>query len=129
MRYASTSIRLTRFGMVFYNNLLCSVLLIPLVIYFDEISLLKNPEIMNRQFIVMNVIAGVLGFYLNFASLRCVAETSASTYAIAGSLCKIPVTVFGVLLFNTPLTPRGISFISMSIFGGLIYAYSKLPKT
>ncbi len=72
--------------------------------------------------------AGVLGFYLNFASLWCVSETSASTYAITGSLCKIPVAILGVLLFNTPLTPRGISFISMSIFGGLIYAYAKLPK-
>ena len=128
MRYASTSIKLPKFGMVFYNNLLCSILVFPLCILFNELPMLMHPAIMNRQFIVMNVLAGVLGFFLNFASLWCVSETSASTYAIVGSLCKIPVAILGVILFDAPITERGASFISMAIFGGLIYAYAKLPK-
>jgi GDP-mannose transporter len=128
MRYASTSIKLPKFGMVFYNNLLCSFLVLPFILLFNELPMWTHPDIMNAQFIVMNVIAGVLGFFLNFASLWCVSETSASTYAIVGSLCKIPVTVLGVVLFNAPITERGAGFISMSIFGGLIYCYAKLPK-
>ncbi len=90
MRYASTNIKLTKFGMVFYNNLLCSVLLLPLCLYFNEIpTALSSIEIFNPSFITLNVVAGILGFYLNFASLWCVAETSASTYAIVGSMCKV----------------------------------------
>lgn len=129
MRFASTNIKLPKFGMVFYNNLLCSLLLIPFVFLFDEVPMWSHPEIMNRQFIFMNILAGVLGFFLNFASLWCVSETSASTYAISGSLCKIPVTVLGVVLFNTPITEKGVTFISMAIFGGLIYGYAKLPTS
>jgi GDP-mannose transporter len=128
MRYASTSIKLPKFGMVFYNNLLCSILVLPFILLFNELPMWTHPDIMNTQFIVMNVIAGVLGFFLNFASLWCVSETSASTYAIVGSLCKIPVTVLGVVLFDAPITEKGAVFISMSIFGGLIYCYAKLPK-
>lgn len=128
MRFASTSVKLTKFGMVFYNNLLCSIIVIPMVFFFDELPMLSNPAIMNPQFLIMNLLAGVLGFFLNFASLWCVSETSASTYAIAGSLCKIPVAILGVILFNTPLTEKGISFIALSIVGGLIYAFAKLPK-
>ena len=100
----------------------------PLCCYYNEFDSLYNPDIMNRNFIVMNVIAGVLGFYLNFASLWCVAETSASTYAIVGSLSKIPVTILGVILFHVPISPRGASFIAMAILGGLIYGYAKLPS-
>ena len=128
MRFASTTIKLPKFGMVFYNNLLCSILVVPLILLYNEVPMLSHPAIMNTQFIVMNVSAGVLGFFLNFASLWCVSETSASTYAIVGSMCKIPVTVLGVVLFNAPITEKGISFISMSLFGGFIYAYAKLPK-
>jgi GDP-mannose transporter len=128
MRHASTSIKLTKFGMVFYNNLLCSILILPFCIFFNEMPALQNKEIMNSTFIWMNILAGVLGFSLNFASLWCVSETSASTYAIAGSLAKIPVTVLGVVLFDVPISPKGAAYIAMAIFGGLVYAYSKLPK-
>lgn len=128
MRHASTTIKLTKFGMVFYNNLLCSILILPVCIVFNELPALRNEQIMNPTFIAMNVLAGVLGFSLNFASLWCVSETSASTYSIVGSLAKIPVTVLGVVLFDVPITPKGAAYIAMSIFGGLIYAYSKLPK-
>lgn len=127
MRYASTSIKLPKFGMVFYNNLLCSMLLVPFVFLFNEMPMWAHPDIMNSTFITMNIIAGVLGFFLNFASLWCVSETSASTYAITGSLCKIPVTVLGVVLFNATISEKGATFIAMAIFGGLIYAYAKLP--
>jgi GDP-mannose transporter len=73
-----------RFGMVFYNNLLSATIILPLCFMKGELGALFNPEIMTPNFIMMNVIAGFLGFYLNFASLWCVAATSATTYAIVG---------------------------------------------
>ena len=113
--------------MVFYNNFLSIGFLLPLCIALGEIPALSNPKIMTPYFIAMNTAAGLLGFYLNFASLWCVAATSATTYAIVGSLNKIPVTIFGFVAFNAKVTNEGLVFITMATLGGLLYAYAKLP--
>ena len=128
MRYASTSIKLPRFGMVYYNNLLSIALLLPICLFRDEFSVLADPDIMTLPFVASNVIAGVLGFYLNFASLWCVSATNATTYAIVGSLNKVPITVLGFLMFNAKMTTEGIVFITLATLGGFLYAYSKLPS-
>jgi len=128
MRFASTSIKLPRFGMVYYNNLLSCALLLPICIFRNEFAVLLDPEIMTMPFVASNIIAGVLGFYLNFASLWCVSATNATTYAIVGSLNKVPITVLGFLMFNAKMTTEGIIFIAMATAGGFLYAYSKLPS-
>lgn len=130
MRFLSTSVKLPKFGMVYYNNLLSLFLLIPFIFYFGELEALVDPEIMTPSFIIYNIAAGCLGFYLNFASLWAVSATSATTYAIVGSLNKIPITVLGFLIFpDTEMTQEGIMFIIMATMGGLLYGYSKLPKS
>jgi len=128
MRFASTTIKLPKFGMVYYNNLLSIGLLVPLILYLDEIPKLFNPRIMTTTFMFNNVLAGLLGFYLNFASLWCVSSTSATTYAVVGSLNKVPITLLGFLLFDTAMTTEGILFISLATVGGFIYAYSKFKE-
>jgi GDP-mannose transporter len=129
MRYASRNIKIPRMGMIFYNNLLSAIFLVPLTILCNEIPTLSDPDFMNSQFILMNTIAGCLGAGLNFASLWCVSATSATTYAIVGTLNKIPVTILGFYLFETAITREGIIFISMATLGGVIYGYSKLPPS
>ena len=114
--------------MVYYNNLISTMLLLPFCIFNKELYILFNPTIMNWNFILMNLIAGFLGFYLNFASLWCVAATSATTYAIVGSLNKIPITVLGFFMFETKMTHHGILYITVASLGGLLFGYSKLPK-
>jgi GDP-mannose transporter len=128
MRFASTTIKLPKFGMVYYNNLLSLVLLLPLIFYMEEIHKLFDPRIMTTTFITNNILAGLLGFYLNFASLWCVSSTSATTYAIVGSLNKVPITILGFLLFDTAMTSEGIMFVSLATVGGFIYAYSKFKE-
>jgi GDP-mannose transporter len=128
MRYASTSIKLPRFGMVYYNNLLSMALLLPVCVMRSEFSAFFDPDIMTLPFLASNIVAGVLGFYLNFASLWCVSATNATTYAIVGSLNKVPITVLGFLLFNAKMTSEGVVFISLATAGGFLYAYSKLPS-
>jgi hypothetical protein len=75
-----------RFGMVYYNNIISAALLIPFCVMNGDLNALYDPEIMTREFIFWNCVAGFLGFYLNFASLWCVGATSATTYAIVGKL-------------------------------------------
>lgn len=128
MRYASTNINLPKFGMVYYNNLLSAIILTPICLFKGEFAALSDPEIMTTSFIVLNSLAGFVGFYLNFASLWCVASTSATTYAIVGSLNKVPITVLGFVLFSVQMTERGIMYIVLATLGGFLYAYTKLPK-
>ena len=118
MRFASTTIKLPKFGMVFYNNLLSMFILSPLIIIMGELPALMDPEIMTPSFIVANVAAGFLGFYLNFASLWCVSSTSATTYAIFGSLNKVPITVLGFFLFDAALTTAGVWGVCIATCGG-----------
>lgn len=129
MRFASTSIKLPRFGMVYYNNLISMILLLPFCILRSEFVAIFDPQIMTMPFLASNIVAGILGFYLNFASLWCVGATNATTYAIVGSLNKVPITVLGFLLFNAKMTTEGVLFIAMATAGGFLYAYSKLPSS
>lgn len=127
MRYASVNIKISRFGMVYYNNLLSVAILLPMCIFNKEFQRLKNPAILTSQFVTSTLVAGVFGFGLNFASLWCVSATSATTYAVVGSLNKIPVTFLGFFLFHAQMTNSGIIFVCMATLGGFLFAYSKLP--
>ncbi len=128
MRYASRNIKIPKMGMVFYNNLLSVIFLAPLIHHFNEYDNLQNPDIMTNKFIVVNTLAGLLGAALNFASLYCVGSTSATTYAIVGTLNKIPVIFLGYFLFDTHITDEGLIFIAFATLGGVLYGYTKLPK-
>jgi len=129
MRFASTSIQLPRFGMVYYNNLISCALVLPICLLSGELDAFRNARIMTAPFLIANLAAGLLGFYLNFSSLWCVSATSATTYAVVGSLNKIPTTVLGFILFDVHLTKQGVYFITLATVGGGLYAYAKLPKT
>lgn len=129
MRYASTNIKLTKFGMVFYNNFLSIFLVLPLVIWSGELNVLQDPVIISPLFLTLNTIAGFLGFYLNFASLWCVAATSATTFCIVGALNKVPILIIGFVWFNAKMTSQGVMFVVIATIGGFLYAYAKLPKS
>lgn len=133
MRYASSSINLPRFGMVAYNNVLSAAILFPLCFLDGEMfsnfpDAFKDTGIYHSFFIWSVILTGCIGFGLNFASLWCVSSTSATTYAIVGTLNKIPITVLGYFLFDTVISSAGAVFIFMATLGGMLYGYAKLPK-
>lgn len=127
MRFVSVNVKLSRTGMVFYNNILSVAILTPLCLVTNQHNAILQPQFLTVDFIGMNILAGVLGVCLNFASLWCVGKTSATNYAIVGSLCKIPTLILGFVLFYSPVTWQGLVYIIMGTLGGLLYAYSKLP--
>merc|ERR1711991_610738 len=61
MRYATKNINLPRMGMIFYNNLLSILFLLPVIIMRNEIPSLFDPQIMTKEFFITNTIAGILG--------------------------------------------------------------------
>mmetsp|Transcript_4553 Transcript_4553/g.6898 ORF Transcript_4553/g.6898 Transcript_4553/m.6898 type:complete len:176 (+) Transcript_4553:39-566(+) len=130
MKHATRSIKLTRFGMVFYNNLLGTILLVPFALFKGEFSAAYEKKELwsSHLFIGMNLFAGVIGFCLNFASLWCVGATSATTYAIVGSLNKVPLMIAGYFLFKSPITSKNAVFMGISLFGGFLYSWAKLKQ-
>eukprot|EP01039_Chlorochromonas_danica_P011467 gene11467-12826_t len=130
MRHVTTtsSVKLSKIAMVYYNNVLSSVLMFPLFLLSGDVHSLTNPLIFNPNFLHLNAISGALGLGLNFSSLWCVGASGATTYAVVGSLCKVPVTALGFLLFDTALTRQGMVFVVFGTIGGLLYGWSKLPK-
>jgi GDP-mannose transporter len=135
MRYATTNKRsgtakLSKFGMVFINNVLCVVFLLPVAFFTGEVRiLLSTPSIHTMGYAMKNIFAGFVGFFLNFASLNCVQATGATTYAIVGSLNKIPVAFLGYLLFDSTITPETWFFIAVSMCGGFLFSYAKLQSS
>jgi GDP-mannose transporter len=78
---------------------------------------------------VKNFWAGFVGFFLNFASLNCVQQTGPTTYAIVGSLNKIPITLLGWLMFEDVITAQTWFFITVSLFGGFLYSWAMIQSS
>ena len=128
MKFATNTVKLSKFGMVYYNNILCIAILLPVAIAKDELrALLSTPSLYtNRGYILSNIFAGLVGFFLNFSSLHCVSVTGPTTYAILGSLNKVPVSILGYFLFDAPISGQEWFFIAVSMIGGFLYSYAKL---
>ncbi|RHY26901.1 hypothetical protein DYB37_004837 [Aphanomyces astaci] len=128
MRYATSksSLKLSRFGMAFYNNLVALPLLFPpMLVNGDAITMWSNPLTYDASFLVLLVVSGVVGIALNLSSFWCVSSTSATTYATVGGLNKVPTTFIGVLLLGEELTAKTAIFVSFGVIGGMLYGYGK----
>jgi GDP-mannose transporter len=131
MRYATSksSLKISKFGMAFYNNLIALPLLAPPMVVNGELfSVWSNPLLSNLNFNVLLFLSGVFGVGLNLASFWCVQTTSATTYATVGGLNKIPTTFIGVLLLGEQLKPDTAIYVTFGMVGGLIYSYAKFKE-
>jgi GDP-mannose transporter len=129
MKHATRTVKLPRFGMVYYNNILTTVLLLPVTVVNGEfLTFLTSPNLHTVDYFLKNCWAGFVGFFLNFASLTCVAATGPTTYAIVGSVNKIPTAVLGWALFDTAIDGRTWFFIGVSMTGGFIYSAAKIKQ-
>ena len=130
MKYSTKNIKLSKFGMVFYNNVLCVAFLLPAAYAMGQVNLFfQTPTIHTSDYTFKNIFAGMVGFLLNFASLHCVSVTGPTTYAIIGSLNKIPVAFLGYILFDNVITNETWFFIAVSMAGGFLFSYAKLQTS
>jgi GDP-mannose transporter len=130
MKYATKNVKLSKFGMVFYNNVLCTCFLFPVSLFRGEVAIfLQTDALHTMDYFVKNFFAGFVGFFLNFASLNCVSMTGPTTYAIIGSLNKVPIAIFGYFLFDNIITPETWFFIVVSMCGGFLYSFAKIRSS
>ena len=129
MKHATKTIQISKNNMVYYNNLLSVPILFVGAFFKGEIStFLENTELLTLSYFNLTLYAGFLGVFLNLATLWCVSNTSATTYAVVGALNKIPLSILGFFLFKTPMTAESAVFISLSMCGGFLYTYGKMQE-
>ncbi|CAB1106258.1 unnamed protein product [Ectocarpus sp. CCAP 1310/34] len=136
MKHATKSIKLPRFGMVFYNNLLTTCLLTPAAFMMGDFTIFwTTPQLRTVTYIAALLFSGVVGVMLNFASLWCVGATSATTYAVVGSVnvvptydSEIPTALLGYQLFDSAISTQMGEFMLVSMIGGFMYSFAKLQE-
>ena len=131
LRHLMKSIKLSKVGMSYYNNLLG----IPLVLVMDFITtndilhFYHSSETLRSfrdlNFVLLFIASGVIGLSLNLASYLCLAHTSPTTYSMVGALNKIPLAFIGVYLFESHLTIKGAAYVTLSIAAGTLYGLAK----
>ena len=127
MKFATKTVKLSKFGMVFYNNVLCTLFLLPVTLYNGEMKVfMESTQVHTLDYAWKNAFAGFVGFFLNFASLNCVHLTGPTTYAIVGSLNKIPTALLGWAVFDIQITSQTWFFICVSMCGGFLFSYAKI---
>eukprot|EP01023_Acetabularia_acetabulum_P046551 TRINITY_DN4817_c0_g1_i4.p1 TRINITY_DN4817_c0_g1~~TRINITY_DN4817_c0_g1_i4.p1 ORF type:complete len:334 (+),score=32.80 TRINITY_DN4817_c0_g1_i4:102-1103(+) len=93
---------LDELSMVLYNNILSLPLLLLLMFAFGEIpGFLYEQDLLNPYFQMAAFTSGILGFFISFASLWFLSTSTPTTYSLVGSLNKIPVSIIGIIAFNT----------------------------
>jgi len=130
MKHATEEVKLSKFGMVFYNNVLCVVFLLPVAFAMGQTRIFWDSKVLHTtDYAITNLFAGLVGFFLNFASLTCVAATGATTYVTIGSLNKIPVAFLGYWIFHSVINRQTWFFIAVSMCGGFLYSFAKLQSS
>lgn len=129
MKFATKNIKLSKFGMVFVNNLLCALFLLPVAFMKGEVyAFVSTSSLHTMDYFSKNCLAGFMGFFLNFAALNCVSATGPTTYAVVGSLNKVPVALLGYFMFDSIITRQTWFFICVSLCGGFLYSYAKIRQ-
>jgi len=96
MKHATKTIYISKFGMVFYNNLLSIPLCLVGAAFRGEYAIfLSRTDLHTLPYLFLSTYAGFVGFFLNLATLWCVSHTTATTYAVVGALNKIPTAIVG----------------------------------
>mmetsp|Transcript_1171 Transcript_1171/g.1746 ORF Transcript_1171/g.1746 Transcript_1171/m.1746 type:complete len:343 (-) Transcript_1171:334-1362(-) len=128
MPAAMSQTQLSSFGKVYYNNVISIPLIVALdVLAFGDFLKFYQSDLsdISIQLQIILFMSGIAGFALSLSSFRCMQKTSPTTYSLLGSLNKIPLTLFGTWLFKTSLSYDGILYISLSLFAGVVFAYTK----
>ena len=129
MKHATKTLPISKLGMVYYNNVLSTLILLPVILINGELGAAVWTEgVLTVGFCAVNFAAGFIGFFLNFASLSCVAATGPTTYAIIGSLNKIPTAVLGWVIFRTTISKETWFFIGVAMLGGFLYSGAEVKQ-
>eukprot|EP00188_Purpureofilum_apyrenoidigerum_P004801 Plantae.Rhodophyta-Purpureofilum_apyrenoidigerum.ctg5705.p1 GENE.Plantae.Rhodophyta-Purpureofilum_apyrenoidigerum.ctg5705~~Plantae.Rhodophyta-Purpureofilum_apyrenoidigerum.ctg5705.p1 ORF type:complete len:341 (-),score=82.07 Plantae.Rhodophyta-Purpureofilum_apyrenoidigerum.ctg5705:705-1727(-) len=105
-----------------YNNVISSVLFIPLMIAFGEpMVVARSPKIYMSTFWFLMTIGGALGVLISFATAAQIKYTSPLTHNISATAKAAAQTVIALQYYRNPTTFNGKLSIAIVLLGSLLY--------
>lgn len=105
-----------------YNNLNACFLFIPLILIFNEPSiLLHSPIITSPKFWTLMVTGGVFGICISFAVAAQIKYTSPLTHNVSATAKAAAQTVLGLLVYKNPITVGGAASVAVILLGSMFY--------
>ncbi|RWR92802.1 GDP-mannose transporter GONST1 isoform X1 [Cinnamomum micranthum f. kanehirae] len=120
---------LNEFSMVLLNNILSLPLGVLLIFVFNEVNYLSTtPLLRTPMFWLVITSSGFLGLAISFTSMWFLHQTGATTYSLVGSLNKIPLSIFGIVLFKVPTSLENLVSILFGLLAGVFFAKAKMME-
>jgi GDP-mannose transporter len=118
--------RLDEFSMVFYNNLLSLPLIFAVMVIQGELTALPHqPDLYNPKFLIVASLTGIVSFGISFSVLWFLSTTTPTTFSLVGSLNKIPVSVIGLILFESGWSLPNLASILVGLVSGVMFVVAK----
>eukprot|EP01088_Endostelium_zonatum_P020266 TRINITY_DN7385_c0_g1_i2.p1 TRINITY_DN7385_c0_g1~~TRINITY_DN7385_c0_g1_i2.p1 ORF type:complete len:328 (-),score=38.32 TRINITY_DN7385_c0_g1_i2:19-1002(-) len=112
-----------------YNNTFSIPILILWLLYQNRFPEILSAEALNYTgFWVLLFISGVTGTAISLSTFWALKATSPTTYAVVGSLNKIPLTIIGTFLFGSKINLSGWVSIVIGLGGGVLYSIAKIQQ-
>ena len=124
--YTTTGEKLSEFSMVFYNNLLSLPLIFFLMYVQGELAALPNqPDLYNPNFLFIAGLSGLVSFGISFSILWFLSTTTATTFSLVGSLNKLPISIIGLLLFESSWSMKNLVSVTVGLASGVMFVIAK----
>lgn len=133
MRSKIKQVNFKDFDTVYYNNLLS----IPVLLVFSALTEVGEFWRVYEKYtvgdgvgqlnglVVSIILSSISSFAISYGSSWCVRVTSSTTYSMVGALNKLPISIFGMVLFDDAVTFGQVSGVIIAFVAGIVYSYSK----
>lgn len=145
MKFKQKKVKFKDFDTVFFNNLLSiPVLLVcSLLTEVDSFRLLlvefgkAEPRLGEENLFATRpasdwapmwfavLLSSVFSFAISYCTSWCIRMTTSTTYSMVGALNKLPIAVFGMIVFKDKLNFFSVSGVFVAFSAGLLYSYAK----
>ncbi|ETO10163.1 GDP-L-fucose transporter [Reticulomyxa filosa] len=108
--------------LMLYNNINAIIILFPIILFFtDEVNEIRLSKEVFRTtvFWTLTVVAGIVGYLINFASYLQIKFTSPLSHNVSGTAKAAAQTVIALLIFRNPVTLQGIVGVIVVILDSL----------
>merc|ERR1712176_1289124 len=114
--------------LTFYNNLIASLLFIPLICYFEKnvIMAAVDKQLVSSYFWTFMTLAGFFGFSIGIVTVLQIKATSPLTHNISDTAKAALQSLMAFFIWGNEATVLGVAGIFTVLGGSLLYTYVKI---
>eukprot|EP00474_Spongospora_subterranea_P008785 CRZ09243.1 hypothetical protein [Spongospora subterranea] len=114
-----------KWTLMIYNNVIASVLMLPLIVVFNEVPvIISTPAVYTLSFWLNFVaITGIFGFLINIATYAQIQATSPLTHNISGTAKSAFQSLMALIFLREPISIEGAFGLFLVIIGSFLYGW------